>query len=253
MAVKDAIKTLKEKRAAVKDKADQALLDTAIKDLEERLAQVGKGEPAPEAKKDEPFDMPKNWELKFNTGKSRPSYNPKTGELKLMYDFVDVKQLKDFEYAEDVKPNLQKGVLTLKGGTEIKHVARFRTIEVGGDMLSKYGCVMKIGSYKLRLNNKPNRGDAYELIEKDREVSHVMLAGGFVGSNTVTLKSWYITPKLVGVKVGNEDNSARRNESGESLGQLVLCADQAPNSYKRLTITGTLDPEWAKEFFADKK
>ncbi|MCZ2343383.1 MAG: hypothetical protein LC104_16560, partial [Bacteroidales bacterium] len=84
-AVKDAIKTLKAKRAAVKDKADQALLDTAIKDLEERLTQVGKGEPEPEAKKDEPFVMPKGWELKFNTGRNRPIFDPKTGELRLVY------------------------------------------------------------------------------------------------------------------------------------------------------------------------
>ena len=108
VAVKDAIKTLKAKRAEVKDKADQALLDTAIKDLEERLAQIGKGEPEPEAKKDEPFVMPKNWELKFNTGKAKPTYDPKTGVLKLAYDFSDAKQLKDFEYDKDTPPKLNR-------------------------------------------------------------------------------------------------------------------------------------------------
>jgi hypothetical protein len=252
-AVKDAIKTLKVKRAALKDKADQALLDTAIKDLEERLAQVGKGEPEPEAKKDEPFVMPKGWELKFNTGKSRPTYNPKTGELKLVYDFADAKQLKDFEYDAEVKPTIQKGVLTLKGGTELKHVARFLTIDVGGDMLSRYGCLMKIGAFKLVLNNKPNRGDFYELHENGGEITNVCLNGIGGNNQAVPLKSWYITRKLVGAKAGREDNSARRNESSESLGHLVLCADRFPNSYKMLTLTGTLDPKWAKEFFADKK
>lgn len=143
VAVKDAIKTLKEKRAKVQDKADQALLDTAIKDLEERLAQVGKGEPD-EEKKDGPFVMPKGWELKFNTGKTRPTYNPKTGESKLVYDFSDAKQLKDFEYDKDFKPAVQKGVLSVKGGEKIQHVVRFLTASVSceataeskGDLLS---------------------------------------------------------------------------------------------------------------------
>ncbi len=124
-AVKDAVKTLKVKRTAAKDKADQALLDTAIRDLEERLAQVGKGEPG-EEKKGEPFVLPKGWELKFNTGKTRPSYDPKTGEMKLAYDFSDAKQLKDFEFDDEVKPAVQKGTLTVKGGCEIKHVAKYR-------------------------------------------------------------------------------------------------------------------------------
>jgi len=129
-AVKDAIKTLKTKRAAVKDKGDQALLDTAIKDLEERLAQVGKGVPEPEAKKDEPFAMPKGWELKFNTGKARPTYDPKTGVLKLAYDFSDAKQLKDFEFDKDFKPLVQKGILSVKGGEQIRHVVKFNSISV---------------------------------------------------------------------------------------------------------------------------
>lgn len=154
-AVKEAVKALKEKRAAVKDAGDQALLDAAIGDLEERLAQIGKGEPEPEVMKDEPFVMPKGWELRFNTGRSRPIYDPKTGMLKISYDFSDIKQLRDFEFADDVRPTMQRGVLTVKGGDEIKHVVKFKTFSMA--------CVVAIGARGKFLKTS----DGYWLLAAD--------------------------------------------------------------------------------------
>lgn len=255
-AVKTAITWLKEKRAVVKDKADQALLDTAIKDLEERLAQVGKGEPEPDAKKDGAFVLPKNWELKFNTGKAKPTYDPKTGVLKLAYDFSDAKQLKDFEFADDVKPTVQKGVLTVKGGDEIKHLVRFKTISVG--------VVIVLGGEEVPLKTS---GDYWVFAAgRDQTVLDVcygksgdtFIAGKGLGrkvhgnGTSLTITEWFVSETKVGLKAGNIDLSGKK-KADAAPGHLILAGKAAPNQFQKLTLAGTLDPEWAKEFFADKK
>jgi hypothetical protein len=253
-AVKDAIKSLKAKRAAVKDKADQALLDTAIKDLEERLAQVGKGVPEEEKK---PFVMPKAWELKFNTGKAKPNYDPKTGVLKLSYDFSDAKQLKDFEFADDVKPTVQKGVLTVKGGEEIKHAVSFKTLSVTGVFVcGQVGRPMQTTEgHALQIHTVGNSGVEHPMgvaiIADGKEVAGKNLGlGNIEGAVPIPLKKWYVGPTTTGVEIAQVDLSGKIKEG--KAGHLRFAADKAPNQYSRITITGTLDPEWAKEFFADK-
>ena len=254
VAVKDAIKTLKEKRAAVKDKADQALLDTAIKDLEERLAQVGKVEPEPEEKKVEAFVMPKGWELKFNTGKTRPTYNPKTGELKLVYDFFDAKQLKDFEYDKDFKPTVQKGILTVKGGEKIQHVVRFLTASVScdataqskGDLLSwDDKLILYVGDRKYDFTHNFDISHGGQVITGKGNTPGDMVA------NPVAVKNFQITPKKAAVTMNGVEVSAAIKDG--KAGQLIIQPKHAPNHYKRLELVGALDPEWAKEFFADNK
>lgn len=256
-AVKEAIKTLKEKRALVKDEGDQALLDAAIKDLEDRFAQIGKGEPQPEAKKDEPFVMPKGWELRFNTGRNRPIYDSKTGMLKLTYDFTDAKQLRDFEFDGEVTPTIQRRTLTIKGGDEIKHVVKFKTISVG--------CVVVIGARDKFLKTS----EGYWLFAADSNCGTVIdvcygesgdtfIAGKGVGryvlgnGTPIVISEWFVGDTKTGLRIGTLDVSGKK-KADVAAGHLILSAKSAPNSYAKLTISGTLDPEWAKEFFADKK
>lgn len=255
-AVKQAVKALKDKRGQVKDKTDQALLDAAIKDLEDRLAQVGKVVPG-EEKKDAAFLPPKGWELKFNAARNGATYSPKTGELKLVYDFADAKQLKDFEYADDAKPSVQKGVLTLKGGDAIKHRAKFLTLTVACDMQVGEGEAMQTTEgYALFVGPNQQRQTVIDLRAGGQAKTFV--AGGPAGVNpvngvsAVTLKEWSIGETKIGVVAGTLDRSGKKPDN-RPAGQLVLAASNAPNAYKRLVVTGKLDPEWAKEFFADPK
>ena len=257
-AVKDAIKTLKAKRAAVKDKADQALLDIAIKDLEERLAQVGKGEPEPEVKKDEPFVMPKGWELKFTTGRNRPTYNPKTGELKLTYDFSDAKQLKDYEFAEDVKPTIQKGVLTLKGGGEMTHVVAFKTLSVTGTFVcGQFGKPMQTTEgHALQIHGVGLRGVKHPMgvavFAGDKDIASKNLGLGEIeDAVAIPLRRWHVGPTTTGVEIGAVDLSGRITEG--KAGRLRFVAEKAANQYAKIAVSGTIDPEWAKAFFADSK
>ena len=252
-AVKDAIKSLKLKRAAIKDSADQALLDTAIKDLEERLTQVGKGEPGAE-KKDGPFVMPKNWELKFNAGKTRPSYDPKTGELKLAYDFSEAKQLRDFAYDKDSKVSASRGVLLVKGGDELKHAVKFRTVTLSCDVtIGQVGGIFR-SSEGYYLHAHQNGPQSFHI--GCRGLKEVATHGANerpIGSNQFTpVKSWFVNRDKVGL-IANGFDISGKNVADKPFGHLGIYAAQAPNAYSRLTVTGTLDPEWAKEFFADKK
>lgn len=252
-AVKDAIKTLKAKRAAVKDKADQALLDTAIKDLEERLTQVGKGEPEPEAKKDEPFVMPKGWELKFNTGRNRPIFDPKTGELRLVYDFSDPKQLKDFEYDKDFKPAVQKGVLSVKGGEKIQHVVRFLTASVSCEAMAESKGDLLSWDDKLFLwvgHRQAGFTNNFDLWYGGQVITAKGNTPGEMVTKLVAVKNFQITPKKAAVTMNGIEVSAAIKDG--KAGQLIIQPKQASNHYKRLELVGTLDPEWAKDFFADK-
>ena len=252
-AVKTAITWLKEKRAVVKDKADQALLDTSIKDLEERLAQVGKGEPEPEVKKDGAFVLPKNWELKFNTGKAKPTYNPKTGELKLVYDFADAKQLKDFKFNKDAKISVQRGVMIVKGGDEAKHVVKFRIANVACDVqIGQTGDLFRTseGYYIHAHQNGPQ--SIHIGCQGLKEVAAHGTNERPIGSNQfMPVNNWFVGAEKVGL-VANGFDISGKNNSDKPFGHLGLIAVQAPNGYRKLTISGTLDPEWAKGFFADK-
>ncbi len=245
-AVKDAIKTLKAKRAAVKDKADQALLDTAIKDLEERLAQVGKGEPEP--KKDEAFVMPKGWELRFNTGKNRPTYDAKTGEMKLVYDFSDAKQLKDFEFDKDCKPAVQKGVLMVRGGEQVTHVVKFNTASVSFIVL----CEGQGDCFKTSNNTVLHflEGAGFQFFHGGKLLAF-KAAKQLVVGHSVPVENLTVTEKRCSVTVGKTEVGGAVDKG--TFGQFTLMGKEAKAGFSALRVIGTIDPEWAKEFFADKK
>lgn len=256
-AVREAIKSLKEKRALVKDKADQALIDAAISDLQERLAQVGKemkNDEKKEVKGVEPFLMPRNWELKFNTGKIRPVYKAKTGELKLVYDFSNAKQLNDFEYDKDFKPTSQKGILTVNGGERIKHIVRYSTASVSCEASVEVNGNLLIWDDRLILfAGHRNNAQAHDF---DLWYSGKVIAGRgntpfSMIKNNVVVKNFQITNRKASVNV-NGITALAEIEGGQA-GQLILGANDAPNRYRRLEIVGLIDPEWAAEFFAEKK
>lgn len=66
---------------------------------------------------------------KFSAG--RVVFDSKTGQLTLTYDFKSPIQLKDFEL-NDAKPAMANGVLRIGPSDNIKHVAKFKSVSVGG-------------------------------------------------------------------------------------------------------------------------
>jgi hypothetical protein len=211
--------------------------------------------PMKEANKDEPFVLPKNWEAKFNTGKTKPTYDPKTGILKLTYDFSDNKQLKDFEYDKDIPPKINMNVLTMVTGTELKHAVAFTTLDLSCQINNGGGhqpLMRTSGGSMLRSWLTPPAQSRMMLNEGEKElvVGNPELP---VDANTfVLVKSWSITDKLISLKAGNADISAKRPGTSTAVGHIILVAKVGPNRYSKLTLSGKIDPDWAKEFFADK-
>lgn len=258
VAVTEAIQLLKKERSALKEKADRDLLNAAIDDLEERLLQVGTSQPEPPEQKDGPFVMPKNWQLRFSTGRNRPTYNTQSGELKLVYDFADAKQLKDFEFAADAKPSIQKGVLTVKGGSELKHIASFKTLSVSGVFIcGQFGRplqttgghaihITRIGSVGL------NHPIAVALVADGKETHATNLELGFIENEVpIPLKSWTVGTTTMGLEAGKVELGVKIQE--QNAGHLRFFADNAANRYSKMSITGVIDPQWAEEFFSEDK
>jgi hypothetical protein len=216
-------------------------------------AQPGKGKQEAEAKKDETVNLPTNWELKFNTGKAKPTYDSKTGVLKLSYDFADARQLKDFKDTDAV--TVKRGVLTVKGGDEIQHVVKFKTISVS--------VVVVLGGVEVPLQTSSGywlyaAGNDQTVIDvgygksEDNFIAGKGLGRKIHGTNTpLTITEWFVSDTKVGIKAGGIDVSGKKRKDAPA-GHLILSAKSAPNRFQKLTLSGILDPEWAKGFFADK-
>jgi hypothetical protein len=258
VAVTEAIQLLKKERAALKEKADRDLLDAAIEDLDERLLQVGTSQPEPPEQKDGPFVMPKNWHLRFSTGRNRPTYNTQSGELKLVYDFADAKQLKDFEFAADAKPSIQKGVLTVKGGSELKHIASFKTLSVSGIFIcGQFGRPLQTTEgHAVYIRERGFRGLNHPigvaLVADGKETESRDLDLGFIENEVpIPLKSWDVGKTMMGLEIGRIELGVKIQE--RKAGHLRFVADSAPNRYSKMTISGVIDPQWAEEFFSEDK
>lgn len=216
-----------------------------------------RGAPESEPRSAMPNGAEKNWELRFNTGRNRPAYDAKSGVLKLVYDFSDARQLKDFEYDEGVKSSLHKGVLTLKGGGELKHVVCFNTLSVSGVIVcGQFGKPMQTTEgHELHIRGVGFSGFNHPMgvavFAHGKEVTAKNLGmGNIEDAVAIPLKNWHVGPKTTGVEIGQIDLSGKLKEG--KAGHLRLVADKAANQYSRITISGTLDPEWAKVFFADE-
>jgi hypothetical protein len=257
VVVTEAIQSLKKERAALKEKADRDLLDAAIEDLEERLTQVGTDQPEPEEQQgDGPFVMPKNWELKFSTGRNRPSYNKKSGELKLLYDFADAKQLKDFECAGGVKPAIQKGVLTVKGGSELKHIASFKTLSVSCTFICGHegNPIQTTEGHALRIKTTGHyfKGQTFGVVilEGGKEIGFKNLDLGYLEDEVpIPLKTWHVGASTMSLEIGRVELGGKIAEG--NAGHVRLVAEGAPTRYSKMSISGVIDPQWAEEFFSN--
>jgi hypothetical protein len=200
--------------------------------------------------------FPRNWETKFHTGKAKPTYDSKSNILRLSYDFADATQLKDFTFADDVKLTVQKGVLTLKGGDRLAHVVRFKTLSVGVTVVFS-GDVLEI---PLRSSS------GYWLYAGGGNDTHVdvcfgdrrdtFIAGKGLGRKAhgngipLTITEWFVGETKTGWRIGDQEISGQKRDAGPNAGNLILAAEKSPNQFTKLTVSGTVDLDWAKDFFA---
>lgn len=257
-AIKEAITILEARKAQAEKKEDKDKIDRAIADLGKLLPGAPK-EGGEKAKADPDLAKlitPALLKKKF-AGKA--AFNPKTGELTLVYDFATKDQLKDFDLG-DAKPVVKAGVVRIGPSDEIAHAAKFLSVRVTGVCL-----VENVGGAKgeayIRTNDEPGsegcgfwitKGGVYTslvLAEKKKQLGESQAIKVEQIKGIAQPFSLTVGPKKVILKVGSQELSGK--PTSESAGRLELLGGLGGLQIKSLVIVGVLDAEWAKEFFKE--
>jgi hypothetical protein len=250
-AIREAITVLEARKAQVEKKEDKDKIAKAIADLEKLLPAKKAGDPKDDGDLGKLL-TPALLKKKF-AGKA--AFNPKTGELTFVYDFLTKEQLKDFDL-KDAKPTLKAGALRVGPTEEIRHAVKFKTLKATAQIVVENvgagkGHIYLGTSEDVEFRVPPVNGvwTGYSLAVKGEELAkskainqdHV---GGKPQQVTLTVE-----PKKVVLKVGGEELSGKVNLP--SAGRLELHGGLAGLQVKSLVLTGVPDPEWAKEFFKE--
>jgi hypothetical protein len=250
-AIREAITVLEARKAQVEKKEDKDKIAKAIADLEKLVPATKAADPKSDgdlAKLLTPALLKKKL-----VGKA--AFNPKTGELTLLYDFSTKEQLRDFDL-KDAKPTLKAGALRIGPTEEIRHAVKFKALKATAQIVVENvgagkGHIYLGTSEAVEFRVPPVNGvwTGYSLAVKGEELAkskainqdHV---GGKPQQVTLTVE-----PKKVVLKVGGEELSGKVNLP--AAGHLELHGGLGGLQVKSLVLTGVPDPEWAKEFFKD--
>ena len=167
----------------------------------------------------------------------KAAFNPRTNELTLLYDFANKDQLKDFNLG-DAKPVVAKGAVSLEAATDIQHVAVFKTLTVTWVVVS--------GKYVDVRTTSKVRVYGWGSVIVDGQGGQEDLGGPLQGATPFKLA---VSEKRVALEVGTKKGAMVRDVP--QAGQLILGGGPAGNQFSKLTLTGKLDEEWAKDFFKE--
>jgi hypothetical protein len=180
----------------------------------------------------------------------RAAYDPKKGELTLIYDFKEKNQLKDFEL-KDAMLTVKGGVLRISPADSIKHIVKFKSLNVTGQFV-----VENIGSsYVPFLQTSAGisfgtaeGGIATGLVLFNGKVNlgHKILGRDATEGKPISL-NFKLTEKRASAKVQTWE-LAGPNEGG-AAGQVEFLGSKGGLQVRSLVISGTLDADWAREFF----
>jgi ethanolamine utilization microcompartment shell protein EutS len=180
---------------------------------------------------------------------TRPIGSFTTGQsITLIYDFSAKEQLKDFEVG-DSKPSLAKGVLTVGPGENVRHVVRFKTLTVTGQVQigSLSGRHFKT-SEKLWVGGSDK--DVYILNENSTKEAEKYVSAAFAPGKALTPFEFSVSPARLALRIGDARIGLATKTA--SAGHLeLLGGTSGGNGYGKLVIQGQIDPEWAKEFFKE--
>lgn len=253
-AIKEAITILEARKAQTEAKEDKDRIDRAIADLEKLLPGA--------AKKDDDKAMvepdlaklitPALLRKKF-AGKA--AFNPKTGELTLVYDFANKDELKDFDLG-DTKPKVQRGAILVDPASSITHVVPFKTLTLTGKIvvgqLDAGKAVVYIRTtenlkfWVLRVNGV---WSGFSLATDKDELSTSKGIKQEQIEGKILPIHWTIQPKKTLLKIGTLQLSG--NADIGSVGQVEFNGGTGGAAFGKLTLTGTVGEEWAREFFKE--
>ena len=244
-AIKEAITILEARKAQVEKKEDKDKIDRAIADLGKLLPGAAKkdGDKAKAEPDLAKLITPALLKKKF-AGKA--AFNPKTGELTLVYDFANKDQLKDFDLG-DAKPKFQRGVVELASGESVTHVVEFKTLRATGVMsvktLNQSGPVSTTGGIKLWFKR-----DGMERHLKLGDDNVAEFKGGVNDLKGAVAFDLTVAASRCSVKVGG---TSLGKEAKLTAGGLTLGGGTGGAAFGKLTLTGTVSEEWAREFFKE--
>lgn len=239
-AIAEAIALLESKRDTIGDALETAKIDKAIRELEALIEDPDHPKPAetPEIK----FEVKTSVLKKKFVGK--PTYNSKTGELTIDYDFAGKPPLADFE-STNAKVVVQKKVMLVDAGERLTHVAHFKNFTAtavltikgmrGAGLASTNGSQLKTGG----------NGDTIFL-----EVAGALGARKALpfnqrsGNIPVSLS---INSSKTSIRFSNELLAAPTARK-DDLHQVILVSGAEGCGFSNLVITGVPDPAWFKEF-----
>jgi hypothetical protein len=239
-AIQAAIDQLEQSVDKVNDPFAKARIHKAIRELEIIL---NAGSETPVAPKITFEVKPAVLKKKFQ---GKAAFDPKSGELSLIYDFTRKEQLKDFEVKKDAQYTLLNKSLILDGGEQITHIAKFKAFTVSGVLGVK---TMKWGGVSSTNGSALNIGGA------NPDTVYLKIAGGEQAYKIVPdrLRSgsipfqFSVTPKKSSLNYGPERLS-KPTAKPDDVHQIVLVAGDEGMGFANLTIAGSPEPEWFQQF-----
>jgi hypothetical protein len=186
-------------------------------------------------------------------GKS--SFNNNTGILELAYDFSNKDQLLDFGVTDPDK--FQKGSVSVEAERALRHYAKFLTVSVTGQMV-----LGDLSGEHLRTTGGVTVrgfqfGDSLSVHVEDQEKRlNWSSSGGKLLPQVATGFNLSIAPLAVAwtiptytLKVPPKPNFA----GPTTAGQVELCGGDKGDTFSSIVIQGIVDPQWASEFFSEKR
>jgi hypothetical protein len=246
-AIKEAITILEARKAQAEGESDQKKIGEAIAALEKLLPKAKKeGDKPAAAVKITPAMLAKKLA-------GRTAFNPKTGELTLVYDFKAKGQLKDFDL-KDAQPTLKSGVLRLGPSEAMKHIVAFKNLKVTGlfvveNVGAGVGYVPFIQtSAGISFGTSEFNGAGLSLNDAKRNLGGKQLGRHEIEGKPLAL-TFTVSEKRASAKAGTVELAGPHEKGAPS--RLELLGGLGGLQVRSLVIAGVPDEEWVQEFFKD--
>lgn len=243
-AIAKAIKGLEADRDKIDDAIEHAKIDKVIRDLEAAIADP-EADPKPGAPKAQSVNklVVKPTTLKKKFG-AKASFNDKTGELTLAYDFTNKNQLSDFDAADVKKVRLAGGILLVDAVEKVSHSAKWNSFNVSAVMTLKSLKGSGIGSSNgTALDMNGPHGNWIGLLVPEgsgpsKEVRDSLRSGRIP-------VSLMVTPEKAGMTFGDERLAAGTpKKEKDDTHQIILKGGSEGCGFSNLVIVGIPEPTW---------
>jgi hypothetical protein len=242
-AIAKAIADLEAARDSIGDPIDKAKIDKAVRELE---AVVGGEEESAKPAMLNFVVKPATLKKKFG---GKATFNAKTGELTLAYDFNQKSQLSDFE-VNDLNVVLRDKALFVDSGDKLQHIAKFKTFAVSTIMMIKGlrgpGIASSNGTHLGTGGLNPDTvwvqaiqgGNAGKIVPDNIRSGRIPV-------------TFTVTPTKSSITYANE-RLATPTVKKDDIHQVVFVGGAEGCGFSNLVISGVPDPTWFKIFLGSE-